>query len=225
MNKTTEKILLQLDDWVSDKGTGKYVPIDFNPYPIIHKNYLNEEAGIQQNREELERFVDVLLKHDTNSCLEIGLGFFGSTHFLWRQIYDRVITIEKNFERIREFGRNMKYFYGDWVLDDGHSEFFVGYSNDEKLISNVYKNVSEIDFLFIDGNHSYESVLCDFLLYYPLVKPGGIIGFHDTALSEDNMGVPQLIAEIRAGKYTNGKRIDVKDIVENQWSGISYFYK
>ncbi len=39
------------------------------------------------------------------------------------------------------------------------------------------------------------------------------------------MGVPQLIAEIRAGKYTNGKRIDVKDIVENQWSGISYFYK
>ncbi len=225
MNNKTEKILLQLDDWVSDKGNGGYVPIDFNPYPIIQKNYLNEEAGIQQNKEELERFIDVLLEHDTNSCLEIGLGFFGSTHFLWRQIYDRVITIEKNFERIREFGRNMKKFYGDWVLDDGHSEFFVGYSNDEKLISNVYKKVSEIDFLFIDGNHSYESVLCDFLLYYPLVKTGGIIGFHDTALSEDNMGVPQLIAEIRAGKYTNGKRIDVKDIVENQWSGISYFYK
>ena len=222
---TREKILFQLDDWVSDKGNGGYVPIDFNPYYAIHNNFLNEEVGIQQNKEELSKFIDVLLKSDTKICLEIGLGFFGSTHFLWRQIYDKVITIEKNFERIREFGRNMKKFYGDWTLNDGRSQFFVGYSNDEKNIADVYSKVSEIDFLFIDGNHSYESVLCDFLLYYPLVKPDGIVGFHDTALSEDNMGVPQLIAEIRAGKYTNGKRIDVKDIVENQWSGISYFYK
>lgn len=225
MNKTKDKILFQLDDWVSDKGNGGYVPIDFSPYPAIHNNFLNEEVGIQQNREELEKFIDVLLQSNGGVCLEIGLGFFGSTHFLWRQIYDRVITIEKNFERIREFGRNMKKFYGDWVLDDGKSQFFIGYSNNEKVIADVYKNVSEIDFLFIDGNHSYESVLCDFLLYYPLVKKGGIIGFHDTALSEDNMGVPQLIAEIRTGKYTNGQRIDIKDIVENKWSGISYFYK
>jgi hypothetical protein len=62
-------------------------------------------------------------------------------------------------------------------------------------------------------------------LYYPLVKKGGIIGFHDTALSEDNIGVPKLISEIRTGKYTNGQRINVIDIVENKWSGISYFYK
>jgi hypothetical protein len=58
-----------------------------------------------------------------------------------------------------------------------------------------------------------------------LVKTGGIIAFHDTALSEDNMGVPQLITEIRTGKYTNGKRINMIEIVENKWSGISYFYK
>jgi cephalosporin hydroxylase len=223
MNK--EKILFQLDDWVSDKGNGGYVHIDFSPYPAMHNNHLNEEVGIQQNREELEKFIDVLLKSDTKSCLEIGLGFFGSTHFLWRQIYDKVITIEKNFERIREFGRNTKKFYCDWILKDGRSQFFVGYSNDEKIIADVYSKVEELDLLFIDGNHSYESVLCDFLLYYPLVKQGGIIGFHDTALSEDNLGVPQLIAEIKTGKYTNGQRINVIDIVENKWSGISYFYK
>lgn len=219
------KILSNLDKWVSDKGNGGYVPIDFNPYPAMHDNYLNEEVGIQQNKEELEKFIDVLSNHNKGICLEIGLGFFGSTHFLWRHIYDRVITIEKNFERIREFGRNMKKYYGKWVLSDGHSQFFVGYSNDEKVIADVYSKVDEIDFLFIDGNHSYESVLCDFILYYPLVKKGGIIAFHDTALSEDNLGVPKLIAEIRTGKYTNGQRIDIKDIVENKWSGISYFYK
>lgn len=223
MNK--DKIFLELDKWVSDKGNGGYVHIDYNPYPAVHNNHLNEEVGIQQNKEELIKFIDVLLNSNTKKCLEIGLGFFGSTHFLWRQFYENVITIEKNFERIREFGRNMKKYYGDWVLNDGRSLFFVGFSNDEKIIADVYSKVDEVDLLFIDGNHSYQSVLCDFLLYYPLVKKGGIIAFHDTALSEDNMGVPQLITEIRTGKYTNGKRINMIDIVENKWSGISYFYK
>ena len=40
---TREKILFQLDDWVSDKGNGGYVHIDFNPYPAMHNNFLNEE--------------------------------------------------------------------------------------------------------------------------------------------------------------------------------------
>lgn len=223
MNK--KEILFELDKWVSDKGSGGFIKSNHDPYYAVHHNHLNEESGIQQNREELNIFIDVLLKYDTKNCLEIGLGFFGSTHFLWRHIYDKVITIEKNFERIREFGRNTKKFYGDWILNDGRSQFFVGYSNDEKIIADVYSKVEDLDFLFIDGNHSYESVLCDFLLYYPLVKKGGIIGFHDTALSEDNPGVPQLIAEIKTGKYTNGQRINIIDIVENKWSGISYFYK
>jgi predicted O-methyltransferase YrrM len=37
----------------------------------------------------------------------------------------------------------------------------------------------KIQFLFIDGDHSYEGVAQDFNTYSPLVAPGGIIGFHD----------------------------------------------
>jgi len=33
--------------------------------------------------------------------------------------------------------------------------------------------------LFIDGDHSYEGVAADFKMYAPLVRCGGIIGFHD----------------------------------------------
>lgn len=36
-----------------------------------------------------------------------------------------------------------------------------------------------IDFLFIDADHRYEGVKRDFQLYSPLVRPGGLIGFHD----------------------------------------------
>jgi predicted O-methyltransferase YrrM len=38
-----------------------------------------------------------------------------------------------------------------------------------------------LDFLFIDGDHTYEGVKRDFELYSPLVRPGGLIAFHDIA--------------------------------------------
>jgi cephalosporin hydroxylase len=220
-----KEIFSALDEWISDKGNMGYIENTYNPYFSVDNNYLNEEFAIQQSKEEISEFVDVLLKYKRKTCLEIGLGHYGSTHFLWRQMFDKVITIEKNFERIREFGRNMKKYYGSWVLSDGRSQFFNGYSNDEKIISDVYNKIADIDFLFIDGNHSYESVLSDFLLYYPLVKNGGIVGFHDTKLSESNIGVPKLISEIRDGKFTNGNRIVIEDIFHSNYLGISYFVK
>jgi cephalosporin hydroxylase len=36
-----------------------------------------------------------------------------------------------------------------------------------------------IDLLFIDGDHAYESVRSDFLMYRTLVRDGGLIAFHD----------------------------------------------
>ena len=36
-----------------------------------------------------------------------------------------------------------------------------------------------VDFLLIDGDHRYEGARCDFQLYSPLVRPGGVIAFHD----------------------------------------------
>lgn len=36
-----------------------------------------------------------------------------------------------------------------------------------------------IDLLFIDADHHYDSVRRDHELYSPLVRPGGLVGFHD----------------------------------------------
>lgn len=37
----------------------------------------------------------------------------------------------------------------------------------------------KFDFLFIDGDHTYDGVKRDYEMYAPLVRPGGIIAFHD----------------------------------------------
>jgi hypothetical protein len=39
----------------------------------------------------------------------------------------------------------------------------------------------QLDYLFIDGDHRYEGVRRDFLLYAPHVRKGGMIAFHDIA--------------------------------------------
>ena len=45
-----------------------------------------------------------------------------------------------------------------------------------------------LDFIYIDGNHSYEYVKQDIKTYYPLVKQGGVIGGHDyIPLNKDNV--------------------------------------
>ena len=36
-----------------------------------------------------------------------------------------------------------------------------------------------VDFLFIDGDHNYAGVSCDYAMYAPLVREGGLIAFHD----------------------------------------------
>ncbi|HNZ26112.1 MAG TPA: class I SAM-dependent methyltransferase [Spirochaetota bacterium] len=54
------------------------------------------------------------------------------------------------------------------------------------------ENNIKIDFLFIDGDHSYEGVKKDWDLYSPLLKPNSIVLFHDIGWAK---GVERVINE------------------------------
>jgi len=54
--------------------------------------------------------------------------------------------------------------------------FLKGRSQDKKIISLVPNN---LDFVYVDGNHSYWAVKKDIENYYKKLKNGGIIGGHD----------------------------------------------
>lgn len=43
-----------------------------------------------------------------------------------------------------------------------------------------------IDFLFIDGDHTFEGVCADYQAYAPLVRPGGLIALHDILPQPDS---------------------------------------
>lgn len=56
----------------------------------------------------------------------------------------------------------------------------------------------KIDLLFIDGSHLYKDVKKDFELFFPWVKPGGIVAFHD--VHEKFPGVYRVWNEIAKNK-------------------------
>jgi cephalosporin hydroxylase len=59
-----------------------------------------------------------------------------------------------------------------------------------------------LDFLFIDGDHRYEGVKADYEMFGPLVRPGGLIAFHDIVGHTPALigGVPRFWAEVKAGQ-------------------------
>ena len=220
----TNNIIQELDKWVSDKGSRGYTE-GKDEYTINYSGTKPIE-GIQQNRNEIKEFVEYLFNYfNGGTILEIGLGYYGSTHFLWRMIFDKVITIENKNNRIREFGLNIQKYYGKWILDDGKSYFIHGNSNDPKTIRNLYELVNKIDIIFIDALHSYESVLTDWLVYSPRVRKGGIVAFHDCEKRFPNRkGVAEFIDDLESGNI-DGKEYEMNKIVHSIEQGICWYIK
>ncbi|MFQ5574549.1 MAG: class I SAM-dependent methyltransferase [Terriglobia bacterium] len=82
-------------------------------------------------------------------------------------------------------------------------------SHDPQTLQQVRRILGDhpVDLLFIDADHTYEGVKTDFILYGPLVQPGGLIAFHDIRPSPDpQIQVERLWTQLR-GRY------DVKEFV------------
>lgn len=91
--------------------------------------------------------------------------------------------------------KNSKIISVDWFKEDYRFEMFKNNIANNGLLNTVtyFKSQSyeflkncktffgekKVDFVFIDASHDYEDVLSDFILSYPIVKDGGLIGFHD----------------------------------------------
>jgi len=72
-----------------------------------------------------------------------------------------------------------------------------------------------LDFLFIDGDHTYGGVRQDFETYGPMVRPGGLVAFHDILPTATGVGgeVPKFWTEVK-GQYES------EELVEDPGQGM-----
>lgn len=79
-------------------------------------------------------------------------------------------TVLENIKLFNLYGNTFKYIEGN--------------SQSQDTVDQLKKITQEIDILFIDGGHSKENVMNDFLLYHKMVVSGGYIVFDDYNDSE-----------------------------------------
>jgi predicted O-methyltransferase YrrM len=84
-----------------------------------------------------------------------------------------------------------------------------------------------IDFLMIDGDHTYDGVKRDWELYQPLVSPGGLIAFHDILEHEAQplCKVDQFWEELAPRHQTVEFADPDDDRGYGQWGGIGVVFK
>lgn len=118
--------------------------------------------------------------------LEIGM-YEGGTALLWAQLASRrVISCDiappgPRGELIRAFPPPGSDCRVTLLTGDSHDPDFVGQVERELA-------GEPVDFLFIDGDHHEAGVEADYRNYRHLVRPGGIIAFHDIADKQDQPG-------------------------------------
>lgn len=146
---------------------------------------------ILQNEWEFKNLLDIYKTLRPKNILEIGT-FFGGTLWHWLK-YDTDKKIEKMIcldypvpssdDRYEEMIQS-KQKWNDWLKDSNKDIFFFLISEDSKSpeaykkIESIFRN-KDIDLLFIDGGHDYETVSSDFEKYSPFVRKNGLIVFHD----------------------------------------------
>jgi cephalosporin hydroxylase len=80
----------------------------------------------------------------------------------------------------------------------------------------------EVDFLFIDGDHTYQGVKKDFQNYSSLVRKGGIVAFHDIVkhAPKTNCHVDKFWSEIKKSY----RHVEIIEDKRQKWAGIGVLY-
>lgn len=172
-----------------------------------------------QIKSEIHTLLQILVKQKPKLILEIGTSN-GGTLFLLCKIFSPDTIIFSIDLPHGKFGGDL---YPDWKIpfyksfkeNQQNLHLIRANSHDASTLDQLKNLLGEkkLDFLLIDGDHTYEGVQRDFEMYSQLVKEGGLIAFHDIKSGpEHNVGeVPKFWNEI-SSKY------DCLEILDNETS-------
>jgi predicted O-methyltransferase YrrM len=133
---------------------------------------------------ELHRIGEIVASICPKKVLEIGTFQGGTLCILARLSAPRATIISIDLPGGKFGGgqsRVRSLLYHTFGKSFQRMHLIRGDSHSEEVAARLRRITQSLDVLFIDGDHTYEGVKRDFLLYAPLVRPGGIVAFHDIA--------------------------------------------
>jgi hypothetical protein len=157
----------------------------------------NQLQGLYELAFSVATRLDRSFVNEEIRMLEVGSYMGESTKvFASTGVFDRVVAVDPH-EGYEEFNELFGY---DWEIVK--NEFYLNTKNFKciELIQDYSYNIintipnQEFHFIYIDADHSYESVKKDIIMMLEKVKDGGFIGGHD--YNEEHPGVVQAVREI-----------------------------
>lgn len=140
---------------------------------------------------------------------EIGVEYGGFTDLYFNDYYEIHLIDMWQTE-----GNDYYFSQRHGQVEEGYKKILSKYSNKKNV--NIVKMKSTdasflyddnyFDWIYIDADHSYESVLEDIKKWYPKLKKGGIISGHDFDPSIDDVnyhkyGVEKAVREFFGDKF------------------------
>lgn len=179
-------------------------PEKADPYVTLARLALR--FGAVQKPGELESLCRLVHRERVDTVLEVGTAL-GGTFYCWLQVAKPdalLISVDlphgsyrchhgdplETPDRLRAEAKPEQRL--EFVREDSHAPETL------EAVERILDG-REVDFLFIDGDHTYEGVRADFEMYAPLVREGGLVGFHDivTHRGIDNCEVKRLWEEVK----------------------------
>lgn len=132
---------------------------------------------IEQEPQLLYELINIVESIKPEVVVEIGIKKGGTLNF-WNYIVPENgliigIDIKQQIESNHFNNNKIKFIEGN-SLNNGTYQKFLSYLQDK-----------EIDFLFIDGGHTYHEAKSDFYTFGWHVRKNGLIAFHDTMLDSE----------------------------------------
>jgi predicted O-methyltransferase YrrM len=186
---------------------------------MVASNHFFGVIHAMQVPSEVRRMVSELTPLRPKRLLEIGTAGGGTLFMITRAVDPQALVISVDLPAGMWGGGYPLWksgVYRGMALPGQRVELVRGDSHAPQSLERVRAilGAEQLDFLFIDGDHTYEGVKKDLEMYGPLVRKGGIIGFHDIEPHPSGNGgdVPRFWREVAQTR-------EVQEFVENPNGG------
>lgn len=178
------------------------------------------QHGAVQRVGEFAGLIRLVSEHELSVVLEIGT-YEGGTYWAWcRLATANANLVSIDFPENDEFSSRLR----SYPRPSQSQTLIRADSHDPQTVRSVDGLRGSVDLLFLDGDHSYEGVRSDFENYAALVKPGGLIAFHDIVPNDDPAyQVDRLWTQLR-DLYDTREIIDVADDEQTGRFGIGVLF-
>jgi len=139
-------------------------------------NPMHSAGNVVQVNAELWILVQAIQEISAKRILELGTANGGTLKF-----FEHVAAPDGKIVTIDGGKSNLAHLPIDFSNPLCEITLISGNTQHPETVEEVKRIFGDepIDFLFIDADHQYEGVKKDWENYHDLVRPGGIIGFHD----------------------------------------------